>query len=408
MGRRRPRRRTAPATSWPVALLGAGGAGGGLRAGSVGASGILGRPGAGVGDDDLPLVARRQEIAHRRLRRLQGVVGAPAALHLIGGGHLVGAQDVVEGRLQQRQELGRLQPQGQGVEAGLAAHGPEVDEPVGAVAHELGGQVLDGVHRPHIQVLAVGLAEAHVVLDQLVAARQALAVGDPHEGRGHPRVVEVEGLDVHTRSRGLRVLAHDPKAIGAAAPRGARAVDAGRAYARHVPKGNSEVKEPPVSDLARIVVGPDDAPALVLLHGITSSALSQADAIDHWAARGYRVVAVDARGHGLSPRWTPAELERAGQVLVDDVVAVLEDLDVERRGRAALGLGAPPPPVLIGHSMGAATAMVVGTRRPGLVRGLVLIDPARYGARTPHHIRQTQLPQPRPIAERVAQMVLSS
>ena len=74
-----------------------------------------------------------------------------------------------------------------------------------------------------------------------------------------------------------------------------------------------------MSDLARIVVGPDDAPALVLLHGITSSALSQADAIGHWAARGYRVIAVDARGHGLSPRWTPAELERAGQVLVDDV-----------------------------------------------------------------------------------------
>ena len=141
-----------------------------------------------------------------------------------------------------------------------------------------------------------------------------------------------------------------------------------------------------MSDLARIVVGPDDAPALVLLHGITSSALSQADAIGHWAARGYRVVAVDARGHGLSPRWTSAELERAGQVLADDVVAVLEDLDVERRGRAALGLGAPPPPVLIGHSMGAATAMVVGARRPGLVRALVLIDPARYGTRTPDEL----------------------
>ena len=63
--------------------------------------------------------------------------------------------------------------------------------------------------------------------------------------------------------------------------------------------------------LARVIVGADDAPTLMLLHGITASAVSQTDAIDHWAALGYRVVAVDARGHGLSPRWTPQELERA-------------------------------------------------------------------------------------------------
>ena len=66
--------------------------------------------------------------------------------------------------------------------------------------------------------------------------------------------------------------------------------------------------------LARVIVGADDAPTLMLLHGITASAVSQTDAIDHWAALGYRVVAVDARGHGLSPRWTPQELERAGAV----------------------------------------------------------------------------------------------
>ena len=47
--------------------------------------------------------------------------------------------------------------------------------------------------------------------------------------------------------------------------------------------------------LARITAGPVDAPTLVLLHGITASALSQTDAIDHWTALGYRVVAVDAR-----------------------------------------------------------------------------------------------------------------
>ena len=133
--------------------------------------------------------------------------------------------------------------------------------------------------------------------------------------------------------------------------------------------------------LARIVVGPDDAPTLVLLHGITSSAVSQADAIDHWSALGYRVIAVDARGHGLSPRWESDELERAGEVLVDDAVAVLEDLEIQARGRRALGLPDAPAPVVIGHSMGAATAMVVAGRRPELVRGVVLHDPARYGSR---------------------------
>ena len=135
--------------------------------------------------------------------------------------------------------------------------------------------------------------------------------------------------------------------------------------------------------LARITAGPVDAPTLVLLHGITASALSQTDAIDHWTALGYRVVAVDARGHGLSPRWAPQELERAGEVLVDDAVAVLEDLLVQDRGRRALGLPATDPPVVIGHSMGAATAMVVAARRPELLTGVVLADPARYGSRSP-------------------------
>lgn len=143
----------------------------------------------------------------------------------------------------------------------------------------------------------------------------------------------------------------------------------------------------PPAPPARIVIGAPGAPTLVLLHGITGSALSQADAIEHWAAAGYRVVAVDARGHGLSPRWTPDQLERAGEQLVDDAVAVLAELAEESRGRTALGLTAAPPPVLVGHSMGAATAMVVAGRRPDLVSGAVLGDPARYGSRTPEELR---------------------
>ncbi|WP_167146757.1 alpha/beta fold hydrolase [Actinomyces sp. ZJ308] len=138
-----------------------------------------------------------------------------------------------------------------------------------------------------------------------------------------------------------------------------------------------------MTSLARIVAGADAAPTLVLLHGITGSAVSLAEAIDHWVGGGYRVVAVDARGHGLSPRWEPAQLERAGEVLVEDLIAVLEGLATDSRGRAALGLAAPPAPVVIGHSMGAATAMVAAGRRPDLVTGVVLEDPARFGTRSP-------------------------
>ena len=156
--------------------------------------------GAGAADYDLrPLLAGGEETAHRLLGRGQGVVRPPTALDLVGRRHLLGGQDVAEGRLQKGQELLGPHPQHEGVEAGLAAHGGEVDEPVGVVAHELGAQVLDGVHGLHLQVLAVGLAEPHVVLDEHVPAGQLLAVGHAHVGRGHLRVVQVEGLDVHPR-----------------------------------------------------------------------------------------------------------------------------------------------------------------------------------------------------------------
>ena len=136
------------------------------------------------------------------------------------------------------------------------------------------------------------------------------------------------------------------------------------------------------------------APQLVLLHGITSSAAANWPSIAHWSQRGWRVIALDARGHGLSPRWQPQQLLRAGQQLVDDVVEVLEYLPTPAAAQNAAptaGASEPTPaaglkPILIGHSMGAATAAVVAAQRPDLVSALVLEDPARYGTRSPSEL----------------------
>ena len=161
--------------------------------------------------------------------------------------------------------------------------------------------------------------------------------------------------------------------------------------------------------LTSIQAGPVGAPQLVLLHGITSSAAANWPSIAHWSQRSWRVIALDARGHGLSPRWQPQQLLRAGQQLVDDVVEVLEYLPTPAPVQnAAPTAGASDPndqsslsetsaaseptpaaglkPILIGHSMGAATAAVVAAQRPDLVSALVLEDPARYGTRSPSEL----------------------
>lgn len=109
-------------------------------------------------------------------------------------------------------------------------------------------------------------------------------------------------------------------------------------------------------------------PTLFFLHGLTDSGSGWPEAVRHWQDR-YPIVSVDQRGHGRSPRFTDEQLAaHPGDVLVDDALALLEQLDA---------------PVVVGHSMGGAVALTAAVRRPDLVRALVLEDPAPRGPEEP-------------------------
>ncbi|HYP48003.1 MAG TPA: alpha/beta hydrolase [Thermoleophilaceae bacterium] len=106
-------------------------------------------------------------------------------------------------------------------------------------------------------------------------------------------------------------------------------------------------------------------PPLVLLHGLTATRRNVLQGSRHLLGRGRRLVAYDARGHGAS---SPAPAASAYEYT--DLVADLEGL---------LDHHAIDSAVLVGSSMGAATAMALALRSPGRVRALVQITPAYDG-----------------------------
>ena len=98
------------------------------------------------------------------------------------------------------------------------------------------------------------------------------------------------------------------------------------------------------------------------MHGVTSSSRTWWRVGSWFTERGWRAVAVDLRGHGESPRMSGGEsvADLAGDVheTVAGFLKPGERIDV-----------------LLGHSLGALTALELGTGHPGLVRRLVLEDP---------------------------------
>jgi pimeloyl-ACP methyl ester carboxylesterase len=103
-----------------------------------------------------------------------------------------------------------------------------------------------------------------------------------------------------------------------------------------------------------------NARVAVLVHGVTGWHRTWWRVGPALAERGWRVIAVDQRGHGRSPRI-------AGTATIDEVADDLEAA-IERHAT-------PPIDLLVGHSLGAVVSMRLALRRPGIARRLLLEDP---------------------------------
>jgi pimeloyl-ACP methyl ester carboxylesterase len=109
---------------------------------------------------------------------------------------------------------------------------------------------------------------------------------------------------------------------------------------------------------------------ILLLHGLTATRRYVLHGSTALVREGCALVGYDARGHGASlPAVDPSRY--AYDQLGDDAVAVM-DAEGLQRG------------ILVGQSMGSATAINVATRYPERVAGLVIITPAHRGAPSPN------------------------
>jgi pimeloyl-ACP methyl ester carboxylesterase len=107
--------------------------------------------------------------------------------------------------------------------------------------------------------------------------------------------------------------------------------------------------------------GPTDGPAIVFLHGFGGSTFSWRDTLPAVAAAGYRAVALDLRGFGLSDKTLDADYGHPAQARF--TLAVMDELGIDRA-------------VIVGHSMGGNVAAHLALDAPDRVRGLVLVDAA--------------------------------
>lgn len=119
----------------------------------------------------------------------------------------------------------------------------------------------------------------------------------------------------------------------------------------------------PVTVMARADVS-EPAPGIVVAHGFAGSRQLMRTFGVSFARHGYVVALPDLAGHGANP----APLDREGDVLRDDVLAVA-DLLVRDHGVRDGEV------VLLGHSMGSGAVMRAGIEQPDAAVGVIAVSP---------------------------------
>ncbi|WP_373684353.1 alpha/beta fold hydrolase [Sphingomonas sp. R-74633] len=139
-----------------------------------------------------------------------------------------------------------------------------------------------------------------------------------------------------------------------------------RGVERWIPMDGRQVEVPGVR-IHYVEMGPADAPAIVMIHGIMSQLRVFSYALAGKLATDRRVIVMDRPGWGYSTLTGP-RLDIPGQA--DAIAAAIRALELEK-------------PLLVGHSMGGAVSLALALRHPQAVRGLGLIAPYTQPVDTP-------------------------
>lgn len=111
-------------------------------------------------------------------------------------------------------------------------------------------------------------------------------------------------------------------------------------------------------------------PVMVMVHGVTDIGLSWTT-LTLKLQDSYDIYMPDARGHGESDPFTSSD---NAETMIKDVVDFVRVMKFEK-------------PILMGHSMGAATVMRVGAEYPDLAKAIIMLDPF-VGNRQPGSVPQ--------------------